>query len=175
MSDNAPPPKTTDATTGISNMPSLLPEIPQGGGILAACASVVAAVFYLRRKISRDGLEVTKDGAEGAMLETAIAERDKAMATAAEAWKVRTEDAKLIGKLSSDVEHLTKANEKLTAEVGSLRDILYLFLPQSVVTMLQQPDGKIDAVKLRDAIQRQTGQRNVSPLTPMNLSQEENQ
>lgn len=166
MSDTPPPLKTNEATTGVSSMPPVIHELTPTGGIFAAIATAITTVLVLRRRISKDGLEVKKDGAEGNMLATAIAERDKAMATAAEAWKTRTEDAKTIGRLSSDVEHLTESNKRLAEEVSSLRDILYLFLPQSVLTMLQQQDGKIDADKLREAIERQTGQRNATIFNP---------
>ncbi len=101
---------------------AMLPDLsPSGGGVIGLALTVVGAILYLRRKISRDGLEVAKDSAENKMLKTAISERDKAMATANEAWRSRAEDAKLIGKLSSDVVHLSQSNETMAHELTALR------------------------------------------------------
>lgn len=98
-----------------------IPDATAGSSIVTAVVSILGAILWLRRRLSRDNLEVSKDSAEKNLLVTAIAERDKAIASAEEAWESRTKDAELIGKLSSDVEHLSAINKNLLEEVERLR------------------------------------------------------
>lgn len=125
------------ATVGTPpSLPDMLPGVTPSVGVLSSVSAVLVALLWVRRKLSRDGLEVTKDASEGKLIVTLAAERDKAMESAREAWRSRADDAKLIGQLSSDVAHLTKTNEGLTTELTDLRgevrelkDMVNLLLP----------------------------------------------
>lgn len=73
--------------------------------------------MYLRKVVSRQNVEVTKDSAESNLIKTLQAERDKAMDAAREAWKSKAEDAKLIGELTSEVRALRESVMELKAEM----------------------------------------------------------
>lgn len=93
----------------------------EGGGIVAAVFAIVHGFMWLRRRYSRDSLELRRDSEEGGLLGTIIHERNEAMADAKEAWARRAADAELIGKLSAQVEALEKLNHKTNNEVHLLR------------------------------------------------------
>ena len=100
-----------------------VPDIPShvvNGGVITTIMSLLGGILWIRKRISKDNLEVAKDDAERQLLIAAIKEKDKALAAAEEAWSSRTRDAKLIGVLSSDVSHLTKVNKSMTQEIARL-------------------------------------------------------
>lgn len=137
--DTEAPAATTVQTATVGTppaLPDMLPNVSPSVGVLSSVSAVLVALLWVRRKFSRDGLEVTKDASEGKLLITLATERDKAMESAREAWRSRADDAKQIGQLSSDVAHLTKTNEGLTSEltvlrseVRELKDMVNLLLP----------------------------------------------
>lgn len=49
---------------------------------------------------------------------------------AREAWRSRAEDAKRIGELSANVEHLTKSNQSLETQVERLAAMVRHLLPE---------------------------------------------
>lgn len=55
-------------------------------GVGGIGASLLAAILYMRRKISRDGVEMVKDRVESDILTAVIKERELAMKDAREAW-----------------------------------------------------------------------------------------
>jgi len=99
----------------------LLPNAPEGTGVTGIVAAIIGIVLWLRRRVSRDGLEMSKDSAETTLILTLQAERDKAMDAAERAWSTRTEDAKLIGKLSSEVESLTRINMEMREQMREMK------------------------------------------------------
>lgn len=99
-----------------------VPNFGQGGTLFTIATSLVAAILYLRRKVSKDGLEIKADAVQKGYLETLINERDKAMASASEAWRSRAGDAEKIGNLTASVEYLTKLNEDLRKEVKESKE-----------------------------------------------------
>lgn len=98
-----------------------LETLPEGSTIAATATSIVAGLIWLRRFLSREKVDLTKDLAEGHLIKTLQSERDKAMETAQQAWAVRTEDAKQIGTLMAKVEHLSAINANLVSSIEELK------------------------------------------------------
>jgi hypothetical protein len=71
-----------------------------------AVAAIGGAVLVLRRKLSRDNVEVAKDRAEAGLVELLRKERDSAFAEAKRVRDQRTADAEIIARLMSDKAHL---------------------------------------------------------------------
>jgi len=92
-----------------------------GGSVVGAVLSVAGGLLWLRRRMSRDRLEVKKDSAETQLLEIIIKERNAAMDDAREAWSNRAADSKLIGALQAEVHGLRELNQKTNNEVELLR------------------------------------------------------
>jgi hypothetical protein len=99
-----------------------------GGGVLGVATTLVVLALGLRKRLSRDNLELTKDRAETdliASLHSTIKSLNenntKLDQNAREAWSTRAADAKQIGELSSKVEYLTRANQELREENTLLR------------------------------------------------------
>lgn len=88
-----------------------------GGGVMA----LVGAILWLRRKTSRDGVELIKDRTEGKLLQTALEERDKAMAQAREAWSHRTTDAGTIGQLTAENDYLKRELDAARLQITEIR------------------------------------------------------
>jgi hypothetical protein len=75
-------------------------------GAGAAIAAIGGAVLVLRRRLSRDNVEVAKDRAEAGLVELLRKERDSAFAEAKRVRDQRTADAEIIARLMSDKAHL---------------------------------------------------------------------
>lgn len=103
--------------------PQSFTDIPlvQGGSLVTAVLSIGAGIMWFRRRLSNDRLDAEKNRVEHSLLEVLTKERTEAMADARAAWEQRASDAKLIGKLTAEVEGLHKLNEKINAEVELLR------------------------------------------------------
>lgn len=78
-------------------------------------------LMWLRRKVSRDGLEIIKDRGEGTLVQTLlevnaklVSENERLMKVANEAWSVRNEDAVRIAQLEGLVEQLRRDMRRLT-------------------------------------------------------------
>jgi predicted nucleic acid-binding Zn-ribbon protein len=75
-----------------------------------AVAAIGGAVLVLRRKLSRDNVEIVKDRLEAdalpRLVETLREERDDAMAEIRRIRDQRTVDAEIIARLMSDKAHL---------------------------------------------------------------------
>jgi hypothetical protein len=72
----------------------------------SAVGALGAAALLVRRKLSRDHVEVTKDRAEAGLVELLRKERDSAFAEAKRVRDQRTADAEIIARLMSDKAHL---------------------------------------------------------------------
>ncbi len=102
-----------------------IPPAVQGGGVVGLAISLISFFFWIRRRFSSDGLANHRDDATEGLIRTLVAERDKAMVQAAEAWSLRSNDAKMIGELTGKVNHFTDVNEALRQELGVVRKELH--------------------------------------------------
>lgn len=91
------------------------------GGLMTIVFTLIGAVLWLRRRISRDSLEVKRDRGEGNLLEIVIGERNNAMADARDAWAHRAKDAERIGQLTAEVHMLRILTDRQESEISSLR------------------------------------------------------
>lgn len=133
----------------------MTPEInAQTAGYLGgAVASLVAGVLWLRRRTSRDGVELIKDRTEGRLLQTAIEERDKAMAQARDAWSQRTADAGALGRLNAE-------NEYLKRELAAAQQLV-----NDIRRGVMDIGRKVDETQSNlQAVERRTGKTDPSPL-----------
>ena len=113
---------TKNETVASGNGTIQIPEgVAVGGGGVTLLLAIVYTVLSLRRRLSRDNVEVVKDRTESELITKLVQERDKYLENAREAWRTRAEDAKRIGELSTQVQHLTEDNENLRRNVKQLR------------------------------------------------------
>lgn len=89
-------------------------------GVGALGLIVGLAVLWLRRRISRDGLEIAKDRAEGGMVDALLRvnenltkENERLMVVAQEAWSVRNSDAKRIATLETELSYMRRELEAM--------------------------------------------------------------
>ncbi len=99
-----------------------------GGSILGVVLFAIGTVLTLRKKLSKDNLEITKDRAETDLIKTyqdtirTLQEQNaKLDINARDAWRTRAEDAKRIGELTSKVEHLSEVNASMEKTIEQLR------------------------------------------------------
>ncbi len=155
---------STTSTVGIKEQPELfnVPLVSYGSGALGSILTLVGTALWFRRKISRDNLEIARDVSEKKLLTVITEERDRAVLAAEQAWRTRTDDARLIGQLTGEVKHLTEANIHLIRDVGSLRDeiaqlrdIIHSMLPPEIAQQMQQ-NALQRAEQLREIIPPRT-------------------
>jgi hypothetical protein len=114
-------------------------EPPSGfhiGSIVGATVTVIGALLWLRRRTSRDGLEIAKDRAEINTVAMLQNERNKAMEEAREAWRRRTEDAETIARLTGEVQHLSQKSALLEERVTTLTKLVFQFAPPEMRLLL---------------------------------------
>lgn len=146
-----------------AEFPASLPSVT-GGGMIATGVSLVAGLLWLRRRLSRDSLEVAKDASEKRLLSVITEERDRAVAVAEAAWATRTEDARLIGQLTSEVKHLTEANRNLISDVSGMREeivqlkeIIYSLIPPDIADRMRKSANQPYAEGIREAMAQRYG------------------
>jgi hypothetical protein len=81
-----------------------------------ALGALVGALMMVRRRLSRDGVEMTKDRAEADLVEVLRSERDAAIAEARRVRDQHTADAEIIARLLSDKAHLEADVRRLLAD-----------------------------------------------------------
>jgi hypothetical protein len=158
MTDTTAQGTMNTSTTGApANFP--LSEIPHSAGIISALLTLVGGMMWLRRRISRDSVEGVKDRSEKSLVQTLQHERDSAVNSEKEAWKTRTDDAKRIGELTSEVKHLTRTNvalmedvTMLRVEVKALRDMLHSLLPKNIADMIRAHEEQLTIERLREIV-----------------------
>lgn len=130
------------------------PVTGETAGILGVGVSmVVGAILYLRRKTSRDGLEIFKDRTEGAMMKTIIEERDKAIAEAREAWAIVNANAREMGELTAE-------NSYMKRELAEAREYI-----TSIRRGVQDVGVKVDAMKSGlEKVEKKVGDSGFPPL-----------
>lgn len=124
----------TVATVEQNASPPQLPDAPPAGAgwVSVVLGSGGAALIYgalaLRRRLSRDSVEVTKDRVEGALLEAVMKERDAAVTRADKLQTQATLDAGTIAGLTEkntylqqELVRVNKAFERMEREMEALR------------------------------------------------------
>ena len=99
-----------------------IPDVPLGGSILSSVIAILGCILWFRRRVSSDDLAMAKDKSEKRLLTVITEERDRAVLAAEAAWKIRAEDAKLIGQLTSEVKHLSETNISLIRDIAGMRE-----------------------------------------------------
>lgn len=125
---------------------NLIPPDGSESGLITLGAGGLAALIWLRRFLSRQGVEVKKDTAEANLIKTLQEERDKAMHAAEKAWETRTNDAKLIGELSSEVRSLREMNERMGKQLEKVEGELHALRQE-----LQDARKAAEAARSNDA------------------------
>ncbi len=118
-----------ESSQGSQNFSIPIPDgVTGGGGITGMVAAILLVALALRKRLSRDNLELTKDRAETNLIKTYqdtiknLQEQNaKLDENARTAWRTRADDAQRIGILSSKVEHLSEVNETLRTNVQQMR------------------------------------------------------
>lgn len=105
-----------------------------GAGLIA----LVSSGALLRRKLSRDHTEMTKDRAESTLIGVLLHERDAAQAAMREAqtamreaWRERHADGEAIARLTSENKHQAEEIARLAAEIASLKRVLGRLYPDT--------------------------------------------
>jgi hypothetical protein len=84
--------------------------------VAGAIGAIGGAVMLLRRRLSRDNVEVTKDRTEVDILEQALERERLAVEDAKRMREQRTADAEIIARLLSDKAHLEADVRRLLAD-----------------------------------------------------------
>ena len=86
---------------------------------------------FLRRRLSRDSTEMTKDRTESKFVELLLADRDAAMASSREAWKTAQASAEAIARLVAENLHQTNEIHRLVDEFGAFKRMLIRLYPET--------------------------------------------
>lgn len=104
------------------------PDIPEGTGIWGSAVAGMGLILWLKRYLSRDKVEGSRDAAEVNLLAALQAERNALLEELTETrkrevevWQARNEDARLIGELSAQVAHQSDLIKTLTEQINSMR------------------------------------------------------
>lgn len=101
-------------------------------GWTAAATAVIGAAggaAVLRRRLSRDKTEMTKDRVESEFVVLLLKERDEALASAREAWRVRQVDAESIARLQSQNLFQEQEIQRLKQEFGAFKRLIARLYP----------------------------------------------
>lgn len=116
---------TEQTTASVQQIIPPIPALPVNGETATVVGSgvvgLIFSILFLRRKTSRDKLEILKDGTEGLMLRTAIDERAKAMQDARDAWSEKTSDARIIGQITAENEYLKRELAAAQEQIARIR------------------------------------------------------
>ena len=128
-----------------TNQLALPNGLVSGSSVIGVAATMVVAFLALRKRWSRDNLELTKDRAETNLidaLEKRIvdlrADNQRLDENAREAWRHRAEDAKKIGELSAKVESLTAVNQHMEKQMAAMIVIFRQMLPEPMRVAFDQ-------------------------------------
>ena len=84
--------------------------------IVGAAVTITGGILTLRRTVSRNSLEVTKDSAGQTLVQNLLHERDLYKKEAEEAWARRVSDAEQIARLKAENDALIEKVRYLTTE-----------------------------------------------------------
>ncbi len=121
--------KANEIQTSGSNYQMEIPSIGQSGGVLGGVITVIGVILTIRRRTSKDNLEIAKDKAETNFVKVLQNEREEALKSAAEAWKQRTEDAKAISRLTAELDYMTREKveqDRRITEMKTKQDAIIL-------------------------------------------------
>jgi hypothetical protein len=105
-------------------------------GWTAAATAVIGAAggaALLRRRLSKDHTEMTKDRVESEFVVLLLRERDDALESAREAWRVRQVDAESIARLTSQNAYQQQEIERLKAEFAAFKRLIARMYPATRV------------------------------------------
>lgn len=110
---------------------NLLPEITEGTTLGSAIAGLLGLLIYLRKKLSRDRVDIQSNVAQVDLIGTLQKERDSARLGEElarkredEAWKLRNADALLIGGLTAKVQTFADSNAMLVTQVAEQKETI---------------------------------------------------
>ncbi len=97
----------------------------------AAGVGLAGSLALLRRRLSRDQTEMTKDRTESRFVERLLQDRDAALAEHREALRARQTDSEAIARLTSQNEHQAREIERLTVEFAAFKRMLARLYPET--------------------------------------------
>ncbi len=109
--------------------PSLLEAIAGWG---AAGVGLVGSAALLRRRLSRDRTEMTKDRVESKFVERLIDDRDAAIAEAREASHARQIATEAIARLTAQNEHQAGEISRLRVEFAAFKRMMLRMYPEAL-------------------------------------------
>lgn len=86
---------------------------------------------FLRRRLSRDRTEMTKDRTESRFVELLLEERDRALASAKEAWKGAQMSSEAIARLGAQNAHQAGEIDRLVRELERLKRTVMRLYPET--------------------------------------------
>jgi len=121
----------------------LTAKVAAWAGSITAAVGAAGGVALLRRRLSRDRTEMTKDRVEGEFVQLLLKERDEALERAQEAWRVRQVDVESIARLTSQNAFQQGEIERLKSEMTSLKRTVTRLYPTTrnfLESDYQEPD-----------------------------------
>lgn len=100
-------------------------------GWSAAGVGFAGSLALLRRRLSHDQTERTKDRTEGLFVERLLQDRDTAIAENREAVMARQRDAEAIARLTVQNEHQEREISRLTIEFAAFKRLLARLYPDT--------------------------------------------
>jgi hypothetical protein len=101
----------------------------QVAAVTAAVTAAVGGVAVMRRRLSRDRTEITKDRVESEFLKVLLKERDEALANAREAWQARHVDAESIARLTAQNVYQQAEIERLKHDFAAFKRLIARLSP----------------------------------------------
>ena len=105
--------------------------LQQVAGWSAALITAVGGGALLRRRLSRDRTEITKDRVENDLLVVLLKERDQALSAAREVLRQREGDAESIARLTIQSQFQQREIERLQVEFESFKRRLARLYPST--------------------------------------------
>ena len=102
---------------------------PSLAGWGAAGVGLAGSLALLRRRLSRDQTEMTKDRMETNFIERLLKDRDAAMAEEREAARMRQVDTEAIARLTAQNEHQAREIARLTVEFAAFKRMILRLHP----------------------------------------------
>lgn len=104
---------------------------PTAGGWLAAIATAIGSAAVLRRRLSTDKKEMTKDRVESQFLENLMAERNAAAQMARDAFAERAADLRIMARLEAVNQQQARDIERLRREFAAFKRLVIRLYPEA--------------------------------------------
>lgn len=104
-------------------------DLQQAAGWTGAVLTAVGGAALLRRRLSRDRTEITKDQVENDYLVRLLQERDDALANAQAAWRAHEADAESIARLTSQNTFQQLEIDRLHLEFDQFKRVIARLYP----------------------------------------------